>query len=131
MKSLLFIKVSSYGTKEMHLDSGEVVTIPQVVRTACHSTLVNVYQSFCEETDFHPLSRASLFRVLSACPASKQTNLKGLDNIAADGGIGFESLFSLLNDIKPYLSQQEKISLVKELKDSLSAFKCYLKTDFR
>lgn len=115
----------------MHLRNGEVITIPQVVRTACHSTLVTIYQSFCQETDFSPLSRATLFKILAACPASKRTNLKGLDNVAADGALGFETLLSTLSSIERYVSDNDKLIQVKECRENLLAAKLYLKTDFK
>jgi hypothetical protein len=115
----------------MHLHSGELVTIPQVVRTACHSTLVKVYQSFCEETDFIPLSRATLFKILSNCPASQRTNLKGIDNVAADGVTGFETLIEIIRSMETYTTDSDKISQLKECKENLLSAKLYLKTDFK
>ncbi|XP_052097306.1 uncharacterized protein LOC127732267 [Mytilus californianus] len=126
-----FHQVTSVGTKQMHLRNGEVITIPQVVRTACPSTLVTIYQSFCQETDFSPLSRATLFKILAACPASKRTNLKGLDNVAADGALGFETLLSTLASIERYVSDNDKLIQLKECRENLLAAKLYLKTDFK
>ncbi|CAC5377179.1 unnamed protein product [Mytilus coruscus] len=60
----LFHQVSSYGTKEMKLNSGEKILIPEVVRPVCHANLVHMYEAFCkesDESDVDPLSRSSLF----------------------------------------------------------------------
>lgn len=73
----------------MKLSSGTLLTIPNVVRTAYHSTLVETYLSYCSETSFDPLCSSSLYKILSECPALRRTNLKGLDNIAADGNSAY------------------------------------------
>ncbi|CAC5403191.1 unnamed protein product [Mytilus coruscus] len=118
-----FHQVTSVGTiKQMHLRNGEVITIPQVVRTACHSTLVEF---------INHSARATLFKILAACPASKRTNLKGLDNVAADGALGFETLLSTLASIERYVSDNDKLIQLKECRENLLAAKLYLKTDFK
>ena len=98
-------QVSSYGTKEMTLDSGEKVVIPEVVRTLCHSNLVQMYHTFCEETGFTPLSKSSLFQILRICPASKKTSLRGLDNVAVDGASAFETLNEVIKQLKTSFTQ--------------------------
>lgn len=87
-------QVSSIGTKEMRLEDGSVISIPEVVRTVWHSTLVKIYLAYCEETEFIPLSRSTLYHIMRVCPASRRTNLKGLDNTAADGGNSYDVLLS-------------------------------------
>lgn len=64
------------------MESGNTITIPNVVRTACHTKLIQMYQSYCREVEFQPLGISSLFEILEACAASKRTSLHGLDNIA-------------------------------------------------
>ena len=81
----------------MKLDDGSMITIQEVVRTVLHSTLVKIYMAYCEETDFIPLSRSTLYHILSVCPASKRTNLKGLDNAAADGGNSYDIILSTIS----------------------------------
>ncbi|XP_062614103.1 uncharacterized protein LOC134275825 isoform X2 [Saccostrea cucullata] len=126
-----FHQVTAFGTKDMCLQSGEVMTVPEVVRTACHSTLVNIYQSFCQETEYSPLSRATLFRILRACPASKRTNLKGLDNVAADGAVGFDTLLETLTSMETYITNSDKSTSLKECRENLLAAKLYMKTDYK
>lgn len=89
----------------MTLQNGEKVAIPEVVRTVCHSNLVLMYQAFCKETDVVPLSRSSLFEILKVSTASKRTSLKGLDNIAADGAIAFDTLDQVIKQLKPYITE--------------------------
>lgn len=56
-----FTQKVSYGTREMKLDYGEKITIPDVVRTLCHSHLADMYVAYCKETDFQPLGRIFSF----------------------------------------------------------------------
>ncbi|XP_076080552.1 uncharacterized protein LOC143051543 [Mytilus galloprovincialis] len=126
-----FHQVSSFGVKEMKLDNGNTVTIPEVVRTACHATLINVYTKFCTETEFLPLSRSTLFKILNACPSSRRTNLKGLDNCAADGGASYETLLTTVKEMGNYVVDEEVQVELRDCKDSLNASKIYLKTDFK
>ncbi|CAC5413917.1 unnamed protein product [Mytilus coruscus] len=58
-----FIQLVACGTRELNLDNGEKLVIPDIVRTTMHSTLVELYLSHCDETDSQPLSRSSLFRI--------------------------------------------------------------------
>ncbi len=51
----------AFGTKSLKLANGEVLDIPNVVRTVTSSILVNLYLSFCQECQFEPLGRSTLF----------------------------------------------------------------------
>lgn len=114
----------------MKLSSGEILQIPEVVRTACHSTIVDTYISYCAETDFEPLSRATLFKILSECPASHRTNLKGLDNITADGVCAMDSLLDLVKNLQGRIVDQRNQNFI-ELRENLLSYKLYLKTDYK
>jgi len=50
--------------------------------------MIKQYLQFCEEEQFEPLSRATLFRVLEVRKAFQQKSLSGLDNIAGPKGGG-------------------------------------------
>lgn len=52
-----FLQDVAYGTKELKLDSGERITIPNVIRTMVPSRIVKQYLSFCQETVFEPATR--------------------------------------------------------------------------
>ncbi|XP_062603565.1 uncharacterized protein LOC134265362 [Saccostrea cucullata] len=124
-----FHQVTAFGTKNMTMSTGLSITIPNVVRTAYHSTLVDTYLSYCEETDFEPLSKSSLYKILSECPASKRTNLKGLDNIATDGNSAFETLLGIIGEIeKSNLYQSNEL---KECKEKLQSSKLYIKSEYK
>ena len=89
----------------MKLDSGERIEIPEVVRTICHANLIHMYKAFCKESNFVPLSESSLFQILHVCPASKRTSLKGLDNISADGAAAFDTIDTVISQIKTYITE--------------------------
>ena len=120
------IQSVSYGTRELKLDSGEVLTIPDVVRTVCHSHIINLYSSYCSENNFEPLGKSILFKLLNAYAAAKRTSLQGLDNIAADVNEAFKTPV----DNADALYDQNEISKdhLENLKEKLSKVKQYLKT---
>eukprot|EP00105_Crassostrea_gigas_P039753 XP_019923901.1 PREDICTED: uncharacterized protein LOC105330822 isoform X2 [Crassostrea gigas] len=126
-----FYQVSSIGTKEMRLEDGSVISIPEVVRTVWHSTLVKIYLAYCEETEFIPLSRSTLYHILRVCHASRRTNLKGLDNTAAYGGNSYDVLLSTVAEVEKYATDGLLLMELKECKDSLVASRIYMKTDFK
>jgi len=70
------------------LDSGEK---PKVIRTVARSTMIARYLQLCQEEDFDPLSRATLYRILEVRETSQRKALKGLENVAADGTAAFET----------------------------------------
>ena len=124
-----FVQSVSYGTRDMKLDSGETLSIPDVVRTVCHSQMVNLYLSYCENSDFTPLGKSSLYKILQTCAASKRTSLQGLDNIAADGNEAFTRLEEVISELhnKGSMSNEQH----KFCKAKLSSAKQYLKVDFK
>ncbi|CAC5421284.1 unnamed protein product [Mytilus coruscus] len=123
-----FIQLVACGTRELNLDNGEKLVIPDIVKTTMHSTLVELYLSHCDETDSQPLSRSSLFRIFNACSASKRSCLKGLDNISAEGSAAFDTCIYIISEI-------EKMGLLsawsKAISSKLKSYKMYLKTDFK
>lgn len=123
------MQVTAFGTKNMKMSTGQVITIPNVVRTAYHSTLIDTYLSYCKESKFKALSRATLYKILSECPASKQTNLKGLDNIAADGNAAFDTIIEIIEELLES-DISRKVEL-KECKEKLLSCKLYLKTGYK
>ncbi|XP_062605183.1 uncharacterized protein LOC134266972 [Saccostrea cucullata] len=126
-----FHQVSSIGTKELRLEDGSIMTIPEVIRTVWHSTLIKIYQAYCEETQYIPLSRSTLYHILRVCPASKRTNLKGLDNAAADGGNAYDVLLSTVADVEKYVPNGILLLELKECKESIVTSRIYMKTDFK
>ncbi|CAG2239647.1 unnamed protein product [Mytilus edulis] len=120
--------VSSFGMRTVKLEQ-ETVSIPQVIRTSCNSELVNMYITICKEQDFSPLSSSTLFKILSSCSAAKKTNLRGLDNIAADGNTAFDLLINVTKELvnMEVLDRDDSDEILSKLKKS----KIYLKTDYK
>ena len=67
ISSASFLQDVAYGTKKLKLSSGEKIEIPNVVRTAISSRLIQLYQTYCKETSFKPLGRSTLFNILKVC----------------------------------------------------------------
>jgi hypothetical protein len=124
-----FMQIVSFGTRDISLDSGEKIIISDVVRTACHSQIIQLYENYCSETEFVPLSRSTLFHILKVCSASKRRNLQGLDNMAADGAEGYQALHSLTDRLHEMniLSAEDHKELSKKIKSS----QIYMKTDYK
>ena len=87
-----FIQDVAYGTKELKLDSGEKITIPNVIRMMVPSRIIKQYISYCQETEFIPASERTLYRILDVCAASRQKSLQGLDYFLTEGAQAFESV---------------------------------------
>ena len=49
------IKDLPYGTKTMKLSSGEVVEVPNLIRSLAPSSLITQYTQYCEAEDIKPL----------------------------------------------------------------------------
>ena len=123
-----FYQDVSFSTRKLRLSSGEKITMPNVIRKVTRSTMVKQYLQFCEEEQFEPLSRSTLFRILEVREASQQKSLSGLDNTAADVSAGFAQLLRIVDEL-------DQIGLAKnvadELRRALSEGKRYLKTQFQ
>ncbi|CAC5365662.1 unnamed protein product [Mytilus coruscus] len=123
-----FIQICSYGTKDIRFDNGDIITIPQVVRTACHSTLINMYKKVCSETTFTPLSDSTLFKILSTCASAKRSNLSGLDNIATDGTFAVDSLLRVTDTLRELRADTAILSTISA---ALKSLKLYLKSEYK
>lgn len=53
----------AYRTRTIKLTNGDPFEIPRVVRTTTSSRLVNLHFSLCQEIDFEPLARSTLFGI--------------------------------------------------------------------
>ena len=59
-----YIQDVAYGTKKLRMSTGEVLEIPNVVRTVLSSRMVALYQNYCREMEFAPLTKSTLFAIL-------------------------------------------------------------------
>ena len=116
----------AYGNKIYKLDSGEKIQLPNVVRTELRSTMINQYFEFCKE-QFEATSRSFLFKILDLREASQRKSLQVLDNIAAEGAAGFQTVARIIDDVEKGGGNKQWRSIAKRrLRDS----KQYLKTDY-
>lgn len=51
------IKDIPFGQKRLKLESGEVIQIPNVVRSLSASTIIDQYYVMCQEDDISPLGK--------------------------------------------------------------------------
>ncbi|VDI58240.1 Hypothetical predicted protein, partial [Mytilus galloprovincialis] len=123
-----FQQICSYGTKKLEFDNGEVVTIPQIVRTTCHSLLIDMYASYCNEEHFNPLSKSTQFKLLATCAAAKRSNLSGLDNITADGAASMDNIIATLKKLQEHDISKDEL---EETTSDVKALKLYMKTMYK
>ena len=117
-----------FGQKHLTLTSGEVLAVPNVIRTIIPERIVQQYQEYCKESGITCLSRSSLLRILDVCSASVRKSLQGLDYITASGAKGFEEL-EIVADRLGELGMG--MSWAKQKKQQLKLAKRYLKSDFK
>ena len=58
--------------------------------------MIEQYLEHCQEQCYEPFSRSTLFKILEVRVASQRKSLQGLDNTAAGGAAGFETLVETL-----------------------------------
>ena len=95
-----FYQDVSYGIRNLKLDSGEKLIMPNVVRTVARSTMIGQYFSHCHDEGFEPLGRSTLFQILKVRESSQRKSLQGLDSIAASLADGFDALNKIVYDLE-------------------------------
>ena len=118
----------AYGTRTLKLSSGEQLLMPNVVRTVARSTMLAQYLQYCNEEEFEPLSRETLYRILEVREASQRKALQGLDNVAADGATAFDIIERVVDELEKAGAEPEWAVNVKE---KLNDGKKYLKTNYK
>lgn len=73
-----FYQDVAFGTRKIKLENGETLTMPNVIRTVTRATMIAQYMEFCQNENFDPLSRSSLYRVLRVRQASQRKSLSGM-----------------------------------------------------
>ena len=102
-----FYQDVAYGTRVIKLETGEKLTMPNVVRTVTRTTMINQYLQYCDEEMFSSLSTRTLYKILEVREASQRRSLQGLDNIATDGAAGFETLEKIVDELKSLGAESE------------------------
>lgn len=82
--------------KTLKLSSGQLVEVPNVIRTMIPQRIVRQYTQYCKETEFEAFSERTMLRVLNECKSSTRKSLQGLDYFAADGARAFDGLEGLV-----------------------------------
>ena len=88
-----------FGQKKFHLSNGNILEVPNVIRSLIPERIAAQYKQYCEENNFVPFSRSTMLRVLSACSATVRRCLQGLEYFAADSASAFVELIDLLSQI--------------------------------
>ena len=88
-----------FGEKLLKLSTGEIIKTPNVIRTMIPERIVQQYQQYCCETNFEPMSKRTLQRVLAVCSSSVRKSLQGLDNFSASGVEAFDALEQLVDQL--------------------------------
>ena len=117
----------AYGTREIKLGTGEKLAMPNVVRTVTRTTMINQYLQYCEEEAFLPLSTRTLSKILEVREASQRRSLQGLDNIATDGAVAFETLEKVIDELN---SLDAESKWCTQSTTTLRGCKRYLKTEY-
>ena len=118
----------SYRTKFFKLDIGEIIEMPNVVRTVTWCAMISQYIQFCREEKFEPLSHTTLLKILEVRRASQRKSLQGFDNTAADGSAGFQKIEMIVDDLEKGGMNRQWCA---EVKERLQSEKRYLKTNYR
>ena len=117
-----------FGERMLKLSTGEVIKTPNVVRMLIPERITQQYFQFCAETEFTPMRKRTLLRVLDVCSASVRTSLQGLDNFSAQGTKAFEDLCETVDRIADQAKSQ---AWAKETKQTLRSAKQYLRADYK
>jgi hypothetical protein len=117
-----------FGENKLTLSSGQIITVPNVIRTMVPQRIVNQYKLYCEEKSFAPLNDRTLLRILNECSASVRKSLQGLNNFAADGGKAFEDLLDLLETISFFGCDEKNVA---KLREAIKVGKLYLKGEYK
>ena len=60
-----------------------------------YSHTISFYLEACKNSDYNPLSKSSLWRILALLKPSKRKSLGGFDYLTASGINGFETILKL------------------------------------
>ena len=117
-----------FGKKHLKLSSGQVIEVPNVIRTMIPQRIARQYSQYCTETGFKPFSERTMLRVLSECSASVRKSLQGLDYFASEGAQAFDDLVKLVREISKHGKENDWETKTLEV---LMAAKLYLKGDYK
>ena len=123
-----FVQDMPFGERMLRLSTGEVMKTPNIVRMLIPERITQQYFQFCAKTEFTPMSKRTLLRVLYVCSASVRKSLQRLDNFSAQGNKAFEDLCETVDRIADQAKSQ---AWAKETKQALRSAKQYLRADYK
>lgn len=110
-----------FGEKTLKLSTGQIINVPNVIRTMIPQRIAKQYIQYCSESGFVPFSERTMLRILSECSASVRKSLQGLDYITSEGAKAFDDLSKLITEETG----------AAELQEALKTGKLYLKGDYK
>ena len=69
--------------------------------------MIEQYHQRCREEEYQPLGRSTLNSKLKVGEASPRKSLQGLDNTAASGAEGFDTLSRIVDELEQYGTRHE------------------------
>uniref|UniRef100_A0A8W8MNX9 Uncharacterized protein n=1 Tax=Magallana gigas TaxID=29159 RepID=A0A8W8MNX9_MAGGI len=72
-----FIQDVEFGDIILKLTTGQIIHIPDVLRTLIGSRIISTYLAYCAEVSFEALKRSRLYHILKQCSASQRKSLCG------------------------------------------------------
>ncbi|XP_076106707.1 uncharacterized protein LOC143075235 [Mytilus galloprovincialis] len=119
------VKDLPFGMKTMKLTTGEIVAVPNLIRSLAPSSLINQFIQFCDSENVGHLGRSTMYKILNDCAASVRKCVEGLDYYIAEGGKAFQDLETIIEKLCIFSEKK------KELKSKLLNGKRYIKSDFK
>lgn len=117
-----------FGERRITLSTKETVKVPNVIRMLIPERIVKQYTTYCQESQFKPLSRATLLRILNVCAASVRTSLQGIDYVSSAGAEAFDELCDVVETLG---DAGQGMTWAKLQENNLRACKRYLKSDYK
>ena len=117
-----------FGAKTITLPNNEIVQVPNVVRNLIPERIVRQYKAYSAESNFTPMSRSTLLRILRVCSASTRKSLQGLDYIISSGAPAFEDLQGIAHTLG---EKGMGLTWAKRQEEALKEAKRYFKTDYK
>ncbi|CAC5417197.1 unnamed protein product [Mytilus coruscus] len=102
LSSPAYCQIVGFGSRVIKLSNGAEIKIPKVIRTVMASRVIQLYDTFCESTDFSSLRRSSLYKIVKLCASSQKTSLQGLDNTIDDGMKGIDTLEKIVRKLNTF-----------------------------
>ena len=111
----------AYGITNIKFDNGDCQKIAHAMLVTKYSHTISFYLEACKNSDYNPLSKSSLWRILASIKPSKRKSLGGLDNLTASGINGFETI----------IKQASKYRIETTTTEAIQNGRTYLKTNYQ